>query len=112
MKAIVLNDDELNQLEKRFGNTVRHMGSWNSDGIFGYCSVRMNTVEKAANILNHPHICDAVQELKVAPDPTPSFVELLKAGGPALVEQIVAAHNERFPMSHAPTSQAVKTTAA
>jgi hypothetical protein len=39
MEAIVLTDDELKRLETPFGPVVRHMGPWNSDGVFGYASV-------------------------------------------------------------------------
>jgi hypothetical protein len=54
MKAIVLPDDVLRHLEKRFGPEVRQMGSWNSDGTFGYSSVSMVAVEKAAKALENP----------------------------------------------------------
>ncbi|MGA3044960.1 MAG: hypothetical protein ABSF54_29640 [Bryobacteraceae bacterium] len=67
MEAIVLTDDELQRLETRFGLVVRQMGTWNSDGVFGYASVPIVAVEKAAEI------------------------------GPALVERITAAYRELSP---------------
>src|ERR1035441_968201 len=47
MEAIVLGDDDLRRLETRFGPVVRQMGPWNSDGVFGYCSVPISAVEEA-----------------------------------------------------------------
>src|SRR5579883_1016933 len=54
MGAIILTDDELKDLEKRFGQVVRQMGSWNSDGLFGYESVPMLAVERAAEAVGSP----------------------------------------------------------
>jgi len=56
MEAIYLTDDELKRLEARFGPLVRQMGPWNSDGVFGYASVPIVAVEKAAGTLANP-IC-------------------------------------------------------
>ena len=46
MNEIILTDDDLKRLEKRFGPAVRHMGSWNSDGTFSYLAVPITTVQK------------------------------------------------------------------
>ncbi len=54
MEAIFLTDDELKRLETRFGPAVRQMGPWNSDGVFGYASVSIAAVEKAAETLRIP----------------------------------------------------------
>ena len=56
MEAIVLTDDELRVIEKRFGPEVRQMGPWNSDGTFGYSSVSVIAVEKAAEELEDPNL--------------------------------------------------------
>jgi hypothetical protein len=56
MEAIVLTDDELKLLEKRFGLRVRQMGPWNSDGTFGYSSIPIAAVEKAAETLQNPDL--------------------------------------------------------
>jgi hypothetical protein len=50
-KVVILPDDELRQLERRFGPGVRHMGSWYSDGTFAYTSVPLIAVEQAAEAL-------------------------------------------------------------
>ena len=55
MEAIVLTDEELKRLEARFGPVVRQMGPWNSDGAFGYASVPIAAVEKAAETLKNPN---------------------------------------------------------
>jgi hypothetical protein len=95
MKAIVLSDDELKLLEKRFGREVRHMGSWNSDGTFGHSSVPVVAVQKAAAALENPDLTMALSRLMQTPERTKPFIELLEAFGPALVKSIVAAYRER-----------------
>jgi hypothetical protein len=87
-------DDDLKLLEKRFGPGVRCMGPWNSDGVFGYSSVPLFAVERAAESLDDPTVTQALSRLKEAPEWTPPFVELLQAFGLALVEKIVAAYRE------------------
>ena len=94
MKAIVLSDDELKLLEKRFGREVRHMGSWNSDGTFGHSVVPVVVVEKAAEALVNPDLTMALSRLMQTPERTKPFIELLGTFGPALVERIVAAYRE------------------
>jgi hypothetical protein len=93
MEAIVLTDDELKRLETRFGPVVRQMGPWNSDGIFGYESVPIAAVEKAAETIKNPNLLTALPRLRM-PEGTNTFVELLDSFGPVLVERIVDAYRE------------------
>lgn len=93
MEAIDLTDDELKRLEKRFGPTVRQMGPWNSDGVFGYASVPIVAVEKAAEALKCPNLMVALPRLHT-PERTETFMELLDDFGSVLVENIVAAYGE------------------
>jgi hypothetical protein len=94
MEAIILTDDELKLLEKRFGPSVRHMGPWNSDGTFGYSSVPIVAVEKAAEALQNPNLVVALPGLKGTPGRTKPFVELLETFGTTLIERIVADYRE------------------
>jgi len=94
MKAIVLPDDDLRRLEKRFGSGVRQMGSWNSDGVFGYSSVPIVAVEKAAGAMDNAAVTKVLSRLKEAPERTKAFVELLESCGPVLIEKIAAAYRE------------------
>jgi hypothetical protein len=94
MKVIVVTDDELQRLEKRFGSGVRHMGPWNSDGTFGYTSVPMVAVEKAAEALENPDLMVVLSRLGHTSEGTKPFIELLETFGPALIERIVAAYKE------------------
>jgi hypothetical protein len=96
MEAIVLTDDELKRLEKRFGPAVRRMGPWNSDGVFGYESVPIVAVERATEALQNPDLIVALPRLKRTPEQTKPFIELLETFGHALVEKIVAANRECF----------------
>jgi hypothetical protein len=66
MEAIFLTDDELKRLETRFGPVVRQMGPWNSDGIFGYASVPIVAVEKAAETLANPNLLTALPRLRTS----------------------------------------------
>lgn len=93
MEAIFLTDDELKRLETRFGPVVRQMGPWNSDGIFGYASVSIDAVEKAAEAFANPVLLTALPRLRTS-EGTRTFVELLEDFGPALVERIVEAYRE------------------
>jgi hypothetical protein len=95
MEAIFLTDDELKRLETRFGPVVRQMGPWNSDGIFGYVSVSIVAVERAAEAVGSPSLLVALPRLR-APECTEAFIELLNDVGPVLVERIVSAYRE-FP---------------
>ncbi|HEV3201261.1 MAG TPA: hypothetical protein VGZ73_25350 [Bryobacteraceae bacterium] len=94
MKAIVIPDDDLKLLEKRFGPAVRRMGSWNSDGVFSYSSVPMAAVEKAAESLDDPAAAEVFSRLQETPERTTTFIELLQSFGPALVDKIVVAYRE------------------
>ena len=60
MEEIVVTEDDLRPLEKRFGSAVRLMGSWNSDGTFFYASVPLSAVRSAAKDLVNP---DAIATL-------------------------------------------------
>jgi hypothetical protein len=94
MKAIVLTDDELRVIEKRFGPEVRQMGPWSSDGTFGYSSVSVIAVERAAEGLEDPNLTIALSCLTETPDGSRRFIELLETYGPVLIGRIVAAYRE------------------
>ena len=94
MKAIVLTEEELQRLEKRFGSGVRHMGPWNSDGTFAYSSVPMVAVEKAAEALKNPDLTVALSRLRYTSEGTKLFIELLESFGQAFIESIVMAYRE------------------
>ena|SRR5271165_4210572 len=93
MEAIILTDDELKHLEARFGPVVRQMGPWNSDGVFGYASVPIVAVEKAAETLANPALLTALPRLRT-PDSTKTLIELLEDFGSVLVEKIIGAYRE------------------
>jgi hypothetical protein len=93
MEAIVLTDDDLKRLETRFGPIVRQMGPWSSDGIFGYASVPVVAVERAAEALEDPNLLIALPRLRT-PERTTTFIELLNGFGSALVERVVSANRE------------------
>ena len=93
MEAIFLTDDELKRLEKRFGPVVRQMGPWNSDGIFGYASVPIVAVERAAETLTNPNLLIALPRLRT-PEGTKTLIDLLEDFGSVLVERIVDAYRE------------------
>jgi len=99
MESIVLTDDELKRLETRFGPVVRQMGPWNSDGVFGYASVPVVTVEKAAEALGNPNLLGALPRLRT-PGRTKAFIDLLEDFGSVLVERIVAAYREFWLWPH------------
>ena len=93
MEAIFLTDDELKRLEMRFGPVVRQMGPWNSDGIFGYASVPIVVVERAAEALDNPNLLVALPSLRTT-ERTKTFIELLENFGSVLVERIVDTYRE------------------
>ncbi len=93
MEAIFLTDDELKRLETRFGSVVRQMGTWNSDGVFGYASIPLVAVQKAAETLANPNLLTALPRLRT-PERTKTFIELLEDSGSVLVERIVDAYRE------------------
>jgi hypothetical protein len=93
MEAIILTDEELKRLETRFGPFVRQMGPWSSDGIFGYASVPIVAVEKAAETLANSDLLTALPRLRT-PEAAKTFVELLEDFGSVLVERMVDAYRE------------------
>jgi hypothetical protein len=92
---IVLTDDDLRRLEERFGPAVRLMGSWNSDGVFGFCSIPMAAITTAADVIQDPEFADSVRQLRRIPHPAPLFIDLF---GSAVVDQVLAATQGRFPV--------------
>jgi len=93
VKIIDIPDDDLKRLERRFGPDVRHMGPWNSDGVFGYASVSLGVVESAAEAVGLPGLSEAVSRLQEAREPAAAFLELVDAFGPELISRIKAAHS-------------------
>lgn len=99
MKTIDIPDDDLKRLERRFGPDVRHMGAWNSDGVFGYSSVSLGAVEAAAEGACQPGLLEAVLQLGNAREPVAAFLALLEAFGPELIARIKAAHLATSPVA-------------
>src|SRR5271157_2281406 len=97
MEEIVVTEDDLRRLEKRFGSAVRLMGSWNSDGTFGYASVPLSAVRKAAKNLVSPDLIATLSRPKHMPERTTAFLELLNTFGSPLIAAIVAAYRECSP---------------
>jgi len=93
MKTIVVPEDELQRLERRFGPDVRRMGPWSSDGVFGYASISLGAVESAAEAAGRPGLPEAVSQLKDAREPVAAFVDLVETFGPDLVVRIKAAYS-------------------
>lgn len=96
MEAIVLPDDELRRLETRFGAKVRYMGPWMSDGTFGYASVSVGTLEKAAELLNVPALTETLSCIKNSPEPEQAklFIDVLGTFGDILIDSIVLVYQE------------------
>ena len=97
MEEIVVTEDDLRRLERRFGPAVRLMGAWNSDGTFGYASVPLSAVRRAAEDLAHPDVIPALSRLQQMPERTTMFLELLYTFGFPLIAAIVAAYRESSP---------------
>ena len=93
MKTIVIPEDELQRLERRFGPDVRRMGPWNSDGVFGYASISLGAVESAAEAVGRPGLPEAVSRLKDAREPVVAFLDLVETFGPELIVRIKAAYS-------------------
>ena len=93
MKTIVIPEDDLQRLEKRFGPDVRRMGPWNSDGVFGYTSISLGAVERAAETSGRPGLPEAVSRLSEALEPAAAFMDLVETFGPDLVVNIKAAYS-------------------
>ncbi len=100
MEAIILPDDELKRVERTLGANVRQMGSWNSDGVYGYLTIPIIAIQKAADVLHTPSLTDGVEHLKQRPESaqTKLFCELLYQYGSILVETIVRAYRESLPL--------------
>jgi hypothetical protein len=92
--SIIVPDDDLKRLEKRFGPGVRQMGSWSSDGVFAYSSVPIVAVEEASKFMNNPTVVEAVFRLKQAPERTKPFLDLVHSFGPDIIEKIAAAYRK------------------
>lgn len=97
MEAIILPDDDLMRLERQFGPAVRRMGSWSSDGVFGYCSVPVSIVERVAGESNDPALQKAVSRLKNSSERARLFVEILRTFGAPLIAKIVTAYRAGAP---------------
>jgi len=95
MEEIVLTEDDLRRLEKRFGPAVRLMGAWNTDGTFGYASIPLCVVRKAADDLANPELILVLSRLEHMPERTTAFLEMLYTIGSPLITAIVAACRER-----------------
>jgi|ERR1017187_240837 hypothetical protein len=93
MNIIVIPEDDLKRLERRFGPDVRRMGPWNSDGVFGYTSISLGAVESAAAAVGAPGLPEAVSRLQEAREPVAAFMDLVEAFGPDLVVKIKAAYS-------------------
>jgi hypothetical protein len=93
MRIIVIPEDDLQRLERRFGPDVRRMGPWNSDGVFGYASISLGIVERAAEAVNQPGLPEVLSRSQVAQEPAAVFLELVEAFGPDLIVEIKAAHS-------------------
>jgi hypothetical protein len=92
---IVIPEDELRHLEKRFGPDVREMGTWNTDGSFGFCAVPIWAVENAVATVGSPNLAEALERLKNADERTEPFVEIVQRFGPALVKEIAASYRRK-----------------
>jgi hypothetical protein len=93
MRTIVIPEDDLKRIERRYGPDVRLLGPWSSDGVFGYASVSLGAVESAAAGLGQAGLLEAVSRLKEAREPVAAFFDLVEAGGPDLIARIKAAYS-------------------
>ncbi len=96
MKTIILPDEQVTGLEKMFGEKVRLMGAWNSDGVYGYLSIPIICIHRAAKALNIPHLMDHVLQVnQEAENGKPElFCKLLDQYGSILIEQITIAYRD------------------
>jgi hypothetical protein len=97
MEEIVVTEDDLKRLEKRFRPEVRLMGSWNSDGTFGYASVPLSAVRRAAENLVNPDVIAALTRPRHTPERTIGFLELLHTFRSPLIAAIAATYQECSP---------------
>ncbi len=91
---IVLVDEQLRELERRFGPDVRQMGSWNTDGSFGFCAVPIAVVEEAAQAVGSSGLSEAVKSANASEDRAIRLIEFLEAFGSKLVQAVVASYRE------------------
>jgi hypothetical protein len=94
MTEVILTYDQLKHLERSFGSSVWQMGPWNSDGIFGYSSIPLSAVEKAAEALDNLTLIVAVSRLRNSSAPIEAFSELLEVYGVVLIEKIADAYRQ------------------
>jgi len=94
MKTVLLTEDELRRLEKRFGSGVRQMGAWISDGTFGYSTVPIAAVEKAVDSMDNPVLRGTLARLTDTQTGTQVLIELLETYGFTLIDRIIAAYRQ------------------
>jgi len=88
MQDIIISDEELTRLAKRFGPEVRQMGPWLSDGVFAYISVPIAIVEKAAELLQDRSVLETVSHLRANRKWAAGLTDLLQSR-PDLLDEIV-----------------------
>lgn len=66
---------------------VRGMGAWNTDGVFGYCSVPISVVERVARESTDPVLLEAASRLRSSGGRSKLFLDLLRNFGPTLTEK-------------------------
>ena len=96
MEGIILTDDELRLLEKQFGPAVRDMGTWNSDGTFGYSWISLALVKKAAASITTPDLKAALSRLPGVSDPKPPLIALMETFGHSLIDKLVEVYRQTF----------------
>jgi hypothetical protein len=72
------------------------MGSWMPDGTFGYASVLVVTVEKAAALLNDPALMEALSRIRNSPEWEQArlLIDLLNGFGDVLVDSICSIYQQ------------------
>jgi len=93
-ELIIIPDDELSRLEQQFSCSVRRMGAWNTDGVFGYCSVPISAVERVARESSDPVLLEAASRLRNSDQRAKLFLGLLQSFGPTLIGKITTAYCE------------------
>jgi protein tyrosine phosphatase (PTP) superfamily phosphohydrolase (DUF442 family) len=94
MNAVLLTEDDLHRLEKRFGPGVRQMGAWISDGTFGYSTIPVAAVEKAVDSMDNPMLRASLPRLTYTQTGTEALIELLETYGFTLIDRIIAAYRQ------------------
>ena len=72
---LILTNDVLNHLEKQFGQRIRQLGSFYSDGVFAYISIPMTAVRKAADVLGDSGPLDTPSSLDLDPNRLPALTQ-------------------------------------